>query len=350
MFYQNFVKPLLFLKDAEAAHEAGVRLSNLASNSAFFSSLSKLLYNSSNKGLEQNIFGLHFPNPVGLAAGFDKNGVSPRAMQALGFGFVEVGSITAKPSKGNPKPRAFRLPADDSLINRMGLNNEGADAIISRLKNLNVDIPLGINIAKTNDIHIHGDAAVQDYLYSYECAQEVADYITVNISCPNTGEGKTFEDPDALRELLNALQISKKGRVPTLIKFSVDTDKTTLETLVEICEENGVSGYLATNTSSNRNGLKSSDSTINAIGNGGLSGKAIAQKSTEIVGWLHNMVGQTKPIIGVGGIDSVEEAIKKMEAGARLIQVYTGLIYQGPGLVKTIKTGLKEWDFPISEF
>lgn len=349
MLYQNFAKPILFLKDPEAAHESGVGLAKLASTSSFISYLTKMVYQSSDKGLSQNLFGLNFPNPVGLAAGFDKNGETPLAMQALGFGFVEVGSITAKAAAGNPKPRAFRLPKDESLINRMGLNNQGADVIIPRLKKLNLNIPLGVNIAKTNDISIHGDAAVQDYKYSYELAQEVADYITVNISCPNTGEGKTFEDPDALRELLRTLETQRDGRVPTLVKFSVDTDKETLEKLVEICEDHKISGYLATNTSSLRSGLKTGDQILSSIGNGGLSGKAISVRSTEMVGWLNEMIGKTKPIIGVGGIDSVEEAIRKMEAGARLIQVYTGLIYQGPGLVKTIKKGLQEWDFPISE-
>ena len=348
MFYKNFAKPFLFLKDPESAHEAGVNMAKLASNSSFFASLTRTIYGSSNKGLGQEFFGLRFPNPVGLAAGFDKNGETPLAMQSLGFGFVEVGSITAKAATGNPKPRAFRLPHDESLINRMGLNNQGADVIIPRLKKLQLNIPLGVNIAKTNDMSIHGEAAVQDYVYSYELTQEVADYITVNISCPNTGEGKTFEDPDALEELLSALKIQKESRVPTLIKFSVDTYKSTLEKLVEISERHGVAGYLATNTSSLRSGLKTNEATLSKIGNGGLSGKAIAQKSTEVVSWLHEMIGTTKPIIGVGGIDSVEEAIKKMEAGASLIQIYTGLIYQGPGLVKTIKKGLKEWDFPIS--
>lgn len=345
MLYKSLVKPLLFLGDAETAHKQAVHIARLTSHNTLLRTLAKWVYSSSNKGLEQHLFGISFPNPIGLAAGFDKNGETPLAMQALGFGFVEVGSVTAKASPGNPKPRAFRLPEDRSLINRMGLNNQGADVIIPRLKTIKLDIPLGINIAKTNDTNIHGEAAIRDYAYSYELACTVADYITINISCPNTGEGKTFEDPDALQALLDALNITQQGRVPTLVKFSVDTDKTTLEKLVEISERAGIAGYVATNTSSNRKQLRSSPELLQAIGHGGLSGKAIAQKSTQVVQWLHEMLGQNKPIIGVGGIDSAEEALNKLRAGAHLLQLYTGMVYEGPGLVKFIKKELQKVDY-----
>lgn len=340
MFYKSLFKPILFQNDAESAHELAVKLSSITSNSTLLYNISHRIFGLEHNKLNRNYFGLHFPNPVGLAAGFDKNGVTPKAMQALGFGFVEIGSITAKPAKGNPKPRAFRLPEDASLINRMGLNNEGAEAVINRLSTLKLNIPLGVNIAKTNDANIHGEEALKDYLFSYDLANKVADYITVNISCPNTGEGKTFEDPDALEALLSTLKISTSGRKPTLIKFSVDTDKSTLEHLVEICEKYAVSGYVATNTSSDRTGLKSSPSLLTNIGNGGLSGRAIASKSTQVVKWLKEILNHTKPIIGVGGIDSPTSAIEKIEAGADLIQIYTGMVYEGPGLVKDIKKAL----------
>ncbi len=340
MLYKNLVKPFLFKKDAEEAHEFALSLSRKTSNSSFLTSLANFTYGFDHPSLQRNVLGLHFPNPIGLAAGFDKNGETPLAIQALGFGFIEVGSITAKPSAGNPKPRAFRLPDDHSLINRMGLNNNGSEAIVNTLSKLKLSIPLGINIAKTNDSTIHGDAAIQDYLTSYELANKVADYITINISCPNTGEGKTFEDPDALDQLLSALSISSKERKPSLVKFSVDTNKATLERLVELCEEHGVSGYVATNTSSFRDGVTTSKDTLEQIGNGGLSGRAIAGKSTEMIGWISEMLNGKKPIIGVGGIDSVENAIEKIEAGANLLQIYTGLVYQGPGLVKRLKKSL----------
>ena len=337
MFYKSLLKPLLFAKDPEAAHEMAVKLAGATNNSTLLKLAAKLVYGGENQGLEQELFGITFPNPIGLAAGFDKNGVTPRAMQALGFGFVEVGSITANASDGNPKPRAFRLPKDHSLINRMGLNNEGAEKVVERLAAHKPAIPLGVNIAKTNDASIHGDDAIRDYTYSYLKANTVADYITVNISCPNTGEGKTFEDPGALRDLLEGLEPGTDHRKPTLVKFSVDTNRDTLETLVQICEDHHIAGYVATNTSSARNGLTTPDASLQKIGNGGLSGRAISRKSTEVVGWLSEILQGSKPIIGVGGIDSAEAAIEKINAGASLVQVYTGLIYEGPALVKKIK-------------
>ncbi|MEX2364335.1 MAG: quinone-dependent dihydroorotate dehydrogenase, partial [Balneolaceae bacterium] len=340
MSYQHLLKPFLFRTDAEEAHELAISLASKTNNSPFLQKLASAFFDSSNDGLEQEFFGLKFPNPVGLAAGFDKNGTMPLAMQSLGFGFVEVGSITARTSAGNKKPRAFRLPQDNSIINRMGLNNEGADEIVSRLAKIKTDIPLGVNIAKTNDASIHGDAALEDYLYSYEKAQPVADYITVNISCPNTGEGKTFEDPSALNDLLEALNPQQNNRKPTLIKFSVDTPRPSLEKLVNICEDYQVSGYVATNTSSSRQNLTASAEMLERIGNGGLSGRAIQKRSTEVVRTLRDILGEGKPIIGVGGIDSAQAALEKLNAGANLLQIYTGLIFEGPGLVKSIKKGL----------
>jgi len=340
MLYRSLIKPLLFQKDAESAHEWGIEMSEWVSTSSLARFMTEAIYNSPNSGLEQKLWDIQFPNPIGLAAGFDKNGVSPVAMQSLGFGFVEIGSITAKPSKGNPKPRAFRLPEDDSLINRMGLNNEGAEAVVKRLKKYNLSIPLGINIAKTNDANIHGDAAIEDYKFSYDLACEVADYITVNISCPNTGEGKTFEDPAALDALLKGLDPDRNS-VPTLVKFSVDTSKNNLEVLVELCEKFGIDGYVATNTSSGRANLSTSKEILESIGNGGLSGKAIRDQSTRVISWLSEFTNGNKPIIGVGGIDDYLSAKEKLGAGASLIQIYSGMVYKGPGLVKEIKEGLR---------
>lgn len=340
MLYKSLIKPLLFHKDAESAHELAVKISSITSNSTILKSISNELFSFEDKRLEREFFGITFPNPVGLAAGFDKNGNTPLAMEALGFGFVEIGSITARPSNGNPKPRAFRLPEDHSLINRMGLNNEGAEKIVARLSDIKLGIPLGLNIAKTNDPDIHGEKALEDYLFSYELANTVADYITVNISCPNTGEGKTFEDPEALEALLKCLKTNKKNRKPTLVKFSVDTDQSTLETLVEICEKYSISGYVATNTSSIRKGLKTSDERLKEIGNGGLSGRAISEKSTQVITWLAKILKGSKPIIGVGGIYNVESAVEKLAAGADLLQIYTGMVYEGPKLIKKIKKGI----------
>lgn len=339
MMYRKLIKPFLFKKDAEEAHEMALELASRTQHSPFLQTLIEAFYGKETPELEQKIFGCSFPNPIGMAAGFDKNGTTPLALQSLGFGFVEIGSVTAKSSKGNPRPRAFRIPKDESLINRMGLNNDGVDIITNRLSDLNLNIPLGINIAKTNDPAIQGDDALRDYLYSYEKVQDIADYVTVNISCPNTGEGKTFEDPEALKDLLSTLNTDSKHRVPTLIKFTVDIDRSGLEKLVSICEDFNISGYVATNTSSSREGLQTESKVLKTIGNGGLSGRAIQQRSTQVVRWLSDITEGKKPIIGVGGIHDVSSAIEKIEAGASLLQIYTGLVYEGPGLVKKIKKG-----------
>lgn len=341
MIYKRILKPLLFKADPENAHEAAIAFAEQTQNSKFLSNIAQKLYGESNEGLEREVFGLKFPNPVGLAAGFDKNGKICEAMQLLGFGFVEVGSITARPSEGNQKPRAFRLPDDRSLINRMGLNNDGAFVIAKRISSLNLKIPLGVNIAKTNDSRIYGDAALQDYLYSYEKACSAADYVTVNISCPNTGEGKTFEDPAALRELLETLKPAVQN-VPTLVKLTVDLDKPLLEKLLKVSLDFGIKGFVAANTSSFRENLLTDATVLKEIGNGGLSGMAIRQKSTQVIKWIREMAGEKIPVIGVGGIDSADAALEKLRAGADLIQVYTGLIYEGPSLVRNIKKALKQ--------
>ncbi|SMO80642.1 quinone-dependent dihydroorotate dehydrogenase [Fodinibius sediminis] len=341
MIYKSLVKPLLFQLDAERAHDLTHIFAQKASESRILRSLAKALYNYQSPGLCQNIWGLKFRNPLGLAAGFDKNGHIPEIMEALGFGFVEIGSITGNPSTGNPKPRLFRLPGDHALINRMGLNNDGAKTIVKRLKNKKLSIPLGINIAKTHDPTVMGDRAIRDYVHSFKEAQKIADYITVNISCPNTTEGKTFEDPAALDELLAALAIRNDARViPTLVKFSSDLTKEQLMELLQVCEDHQIPGYVACNTSSARDNLQTSSDIVKDIGRGGLSGRPIAPKSVRIVRWISEATKGQKPVIGVGGVDSLATALDMMLAGADLLQVYSGLIYEGPGLIKSINRQL----------
>ncbi|MCW9705942.1 quinone-dependent dihydroorotate dehydrogenase [Fodinibius salsisoli] len=341
MLYNSLVKPLLFQLEAEQAHDLTNQFAQKASKSSLLQSLAKAIYNFQSPRLCQNIWGLKFRNPLGLAAGFDKNGKVPEIMQALGFGFVEIGSITGNPSTGNPKPRMFRLPQDRALINRMGLNNDGAKTVVKRLKNKKLSIPLGVNIAKTHDPKVLGDLAIRDYVHSFQEAKKVADYITVNISCPNTTEGKTFEDPAALEELLSALNIRDDARlVPTLVKVSSDLNHDQLLALLDVCEDHRVHGYVACNTSSQRENLTTSPSEIKRIGRGGLSGSPIAAKSIRIIGWISDATKGQKPIIGVGGIDSFSTALNMMLAGADLLQVYSGLIYEGPGLIKSINRQL----------
>ncbi|NGP87866.1 quinone-dependent dihydroorotate dehydrogenase [Aliifodinibius halophilus] len=339
--YNSLVKPLLFQLDAEQAHTAIHKFAQTASRSSMLKALASVIYGYQSPMLNQQLWGLDFGNPMGLAAGFDKNGEIPEIMDAVGFGFVEIGSITGNPSTGNPKPRVFRLPKDHALINRMGLNNDGAKTIIKRLKNKQLSIPLGVNVAKTHDPNIMGDLAIRDYVHSFNEAKKVADYITVNISCPNTSEGKTFEDTAALDELLSALEIREDARlVPTLIKFSSDLTKQELLSLLEVCENHRVHGYVACNTSSGRDRLTTDAKILKKIGRGGLSGSPIAPKSIQVVEWISEATNGQKPIIGVGGIDSFDIALKMILAGADLLQVYTGLIYEGPGLIKSINRQL----------
>lgn len=341
MLYKSLLRRLLFKLDAEKAHAATYRFAETASRSSLLKLLAKTIYGYTSPKLSQQIWGLNFKNPVGLAAGFDKNGNIPEIMQAIGFGYIEIGSITANSSTGNPKPRSFRLPEDEALVNRMGLNNDGAKTIVKRLQNKNISIPLGINIAKTHDPNIMGQKAIKDYMFSFSEAKKIADYITINISCPNTGDGKTFEDPSALKELLSALELRNDASiVPSLVKFSSDLPQEQLLELVEICEDHRVHGYVVSNTSSERTGLKTDQKLLRKIGKGGLSGPPLAARSIERIRWISNATKAQKPIIGVGGINSFETALSMIQAGADLLQVYTGLIYEGPGLVKKINHGL----------
>ncbi len=342
--YKSLLRPLLFRLSADYTHEATTKMASSFSKSEWILKSVDALYNYGDQRLSQNIWGLTFPNPVGLAAGFDKNATSSPLMASLGFGFVEVGSVTANPSTGNPKPRSFRLPKDLSLINRLGLNNDGAQTISRRLKKLNLPIPLGVNIAKTHDPSIVGELALNDYLTSFNLVKDFADYITLNISCPNTEEGKTFEEPKPLEDLLVKLGIEKDSSLPpVLVKFSVDLEPNQLSELLSVCEEHAVGGYVATNTSSSRNNLTTSKNIISDIGRGGLSGKAIAHKSTTIIEQISAKTKGEKTIIGVGGIDSCRDAIDKLKAGADLLQIYTGLVYEGPSLVQKINKELSAY-------
>lgn len=339
--YKTLARPLLFRLNSDAAHELAINTAASVSKNKWLLKLAGALYSYEHASLKQKIFGLTFNNPVGLAAGFDKNGSAAPLIAQLGFGFIEIGSITANPSTGNPKPRSFRLPKDESLINRLGLNNDGAQTISRRASKLKLQIPLGINIAKTHNPDIMGDKALNDYKISFDLVKEIADYITLNISCPNTEEGKTFEDPKALDGLLKVLKLNMDSSLPpVLVKFSVDLDDVLLKELILVCENHAISGYVATNTSSSRENLKTSSGKLLKIGNGGLSGQAIKHRSTAIIEKISDSTNREKAIIGVGGINSVEDAVDKFKAGADLLQIYTGLVYEGPGLVKRINKGL----------
>ncbi|MFQ5571790.1 MAG: quinone-dependent dihydroorotate dehydrogenase [Rhodothermales bacterium] len=345
--YELF-RPLLFRLEAERAHRLSMGAARLAQrvNPPFLSSM----FDFGHGALGQTLWGRNFPNPVGLAAGFDKNARLVRFWEKIGFGFVEVGSVTACAAKGNKRPRAFRLPADRAIINRMGLNNQGAEKIARRIHGLGGKrtMPLGINLAKTHDPTLVGDAAIEDFRRSFQLLAPLADYIALNISCPNTAEGKTFEEPEALDALLAVIFAERKELrlgVPVLVKLAPPlTPKVIFDSLVEelidVAMAHGVHGFIATNTASDRQGLTTPEDVLQRIGRGGLSGVPLAQRSTQLVRYLYRRIRGAVPIIGVGGIDSAEAAYTKLRAGASLVQLYTGLVYEGPSLVRHIKEGL----------
>ena len=349
--YQRYIRPLLFRMDAERAHTISLWGARLAQGVAASWTASR--FDVSDDRLAQTVWGLSFPNPLGLAAGADKNGTAIRFWEAIGFGFVEIGSVSAKPCGGNPKPRAFRLPDDEALINRMGLNNEGADAVARRLRKGagSRQRPLGVNLAKTHDPAIEGDAARADFVASFRVLAPHADYVVLNVSCPNTHEGKTFEDTHTLDALLTAIRDAQSGSpahdVPLLVKVSPPvSDKVTydsqLDGIVEVASAHDIDGYIATNTASDRQGLTTDDERLDAIGKGGLSGKPLKKRALHWVRHLYRLTDGTVPIIGVGGIHDADSAYARIRAGASLLQIYTALVYGGPGLVQRMNRGLAE--------
>jgi dihydroorotate dehydrogenase len=284
------------------------------------------------------LFGLTFPNPVGLAAGFDKNGVAIPAWAALGFGFVEVGTVTAKPQPGNPKPRIFRYPEQQALINRLGFNNDGADVVAARLRALRETgrwpaTPVGINLGKSKVTPL--EQAVDDYLYSFRLLAPLADYIVLNVSSPNTPGLRSLQEHDALEQLLRAIRDENAGASkPILLKIAPDLSLIDLERIIATCEQNGIAGIIATNTTLDHSAIsKSQDQS------GGLSGRPLREKSTEFVRAIraHSQL----PIIASGGIADAASAREKLAAGAQLLQVYTGYVYRGPGLLREIVDGLQ---------
>ncbi|PEN14456.1 dihydroorotate dehydrogenase (quinone) [Longibacter salinarum] len=343
-------RPFLFRMDAERAHDVSLRMAKYAQS--LTPGMVSSLFEFEDERLKQRLLGSTFSNPLGLAAGADKNAVLVDFWEAVGFGFVEVGSVTAQASKGNPQPRAFRVQEDGALINRMGLNNEGAAAVAKRLGETRSQRkrPLGVNIAKTHSPDIMGEAAVEDFRESFRLLAPQASYVALNVSCPNTREGKTFEDPEALDALLTVIMKEREAperRVPVLIKVSPPNSPrivfdSELEEMIAIAVEHGVDGFIATNTASDRSGLTAEETDLDQIGQGGMSGAPLHARSTQMVRYLYRATDGETPIIGVGGIRDAETAYNMICAGASLIQMYTGLVYEGPGLVKQIKQGLVE--------
>ncbi len=295
--------------------------------------------------LETKLLGLTFTNPIGLAAGFDKDAKCFEAMGELGFGFVEIGTVTPKPQSGNPKPRLFRLKKDQALINRMGFNNGGASQIVERLKKRKKgeQLIIGGNIGKNK--WTPNEKAIEDYLKVFSELYPYVDYFAVNVSSPNTENLRSLQDKEPLLELLQSiLQLNHSYDLPKpiLLKIAPDLSPMQLDDIISIALDLKLDGIIATNTTVSRDGLNSEAKLVSKIGAGGLSGKPLTFRSTEIIRYLHQGLGGKIPIIGVGGIHTKEEALEKLDAGASLIQLYTGFIYEGPNLIEDIKQALIE--------
>lgn len=333
------IKRIFFLFDPEKIHHFTFKLIKLTLKIPGVKSLWKKWYVVEDKKLERNLFGLTFKNPVGIAAGFDKNGLLYNELSYCGFGFIEVGTVTPKPQDGNPKKRLFRLVEDEAIINRMGFNNEGVDALVNRLKKQKANLIIGGNIGK-NKITPNEEAG-SDYEYCFNALYKYVDYFVVNVSSPNTPNLRELQDKEPLTKLLkslNELNAKKEVQRPILLKIAPDLSNEQLNDIVVIIKDTGIDGVIATNTTINRDGLATKE--VDKIGAGGLSGKPLTSRSTEVIRYLHTQSNGSFPIIGVGGIHSAEDALEKLNAGASLLQLYTGFIYEGPQLVRKINEAI----------
>lgn len=333
----SLIKSLLFKKQPEDAHYFVMRNLKRFKNFPFFKQLIERQFKAKKDNHPQRILGLDFINPIGLAAGFDKNAEYIDELAMLGFGFIEIGTVTPKPQPGNDAPRLFRLVEDEALINRMGFNNKGVDYAVEQLKKYKrKEIIIGGNIGKNK--LTPNENALDDYLICFDKLFDYVDYFVVNVSSPNTPGLRDLQEKEPLLNILTTLQnqnLGKSKSKPILLKIAPDLTQTQLEDIVEIINSSGIAGIIATNTTISREGLKSNPKLINETG--GLSGVPLQTKSTEIIRYLRKNLHQNIVIIGVGGIDSKEAAKEKLEAGADLLQIYTGFIYQGPELINRIK-------------
>ncbi|MGJ8549933.1 quinone-dependent dihydroorotate dehydrogenase [Winogradskyella wichelsiae] len=339
--YKAIIRPILFCFDPEKVHYFTFSLIRTLSKIPGVKNLFKYLYVVENKRLERQLFGLIFKNPVGLAAGFDKNAVLYNDLANFGFGFIEIGTVTPKAQEGNPKKRLFRLKEDKGIINRMGFNNEGLHAAITQLKKNKGQLIIGGNIGKNTQTL--PEDYTKDYLECFNALHPYVDYFVLNVSCPNVGSHAKLNDKDYLLELISTVQKANttfKKQKPILLKIAPDLNDVQLDEIIALIAETNLDGVIASNTSVDRSGLKASEARLNEIGNGGLSGQPVRNKSTKVIQYLATKSNKAFPIIGVGGIHSAEDALEKIEAGADLVQVYTGFIYEGPSLIKRINKAL----------
>ncbi len=336
--YKLLIRPLLFWFDPEEVHYFTFSAIRFISKIPGFSSVFRAIYVIEDKRLETEVFGLKFKNPVGLAAGFDKDAVLYNELSNFGFGFIEIGTLTPKAQDGNPKMRLFRLKQDAAIINRMGFNNKGIQAAIEKL-NQNKAVLIGGNIGKNK--LTPNENAVDDYVICFEALYDYVDYFVVNVSSPNTPNLRELQEKEPLTKLLQTLQdlnLARPEQKPILLKIAPDLTDEQLLDIIDIVNTTKIAGVIATNTTISREGLQSE----NKLETGGLSGKPLTSRSTEVIRFLSQKSNKSFPIIGVGGIHSAQEAIDKLEAGASLIQLYTGFIYEGPALVKAINKKILE--------
>lgn len=337
--YKSILRPILFKFDPEKVHYFTFSLIKLA-HTFFMGPLFRMIYCVKDKRLEREVFGITFPNPVGLAAGFDKDAKLYKELGNFGFGFIEIGTVTPKPQSGNPKKRLFRLKQDSAIINRMGFNNGGMEAAVERLKGRGKLI-VGGNIGKNKVTP--NDEADLDYVRCFDALFDHVDYFVVNVSSPNTPNLRDLQDKEPLTKLLKLLKAKNSERnnpKPILLKIAPDLSDDQLLDIIEIVSETKIDGVIATNTTISRTGLKTAEEKVASIGAGGLSGKPLRNRATEVIRFLSEKSNNAFPIIGVGGIHSAEDAIEKLNAGASLVQLYTGFIYEGPKLVSDINKAI----------
>lgn len=339
--YKLLIRPLFFSFDPEQVHHFTFSLVRFLSKIPLVPSLFRTLFVVKDQKLEREVFGLKFKNPVGLAAGFDKNAVLFNELANFGFGFIEIGTVTPIPQVGNPKKRIFRLIEDQGLINRMGFNNEGVETAITQLKKNKGKILIGGNIGKNTQTTPEHYTA--DYVTCFNALHPYVDYFVLNVSCPNVGSHAKLNDKDYLLELISTVKNANKTfgkQKPILLKIAPDLNDAQLDEIIELVSETQLDGVIASNTSVDRSDLKATVSQLEAIGNGGVSGQPVKDKSTKVIKYLSEKSNKAFPIIGVGGIHSAEDALEKLDAGATLVQIYTGFIYEGPSLIKKINKAI----------
>ncbi|MCF8371958.1 MAG: quinone-dependent dihydroorotate dehydrogenase [Bacteroidales bacterium] len=339
--YKTIIRPLLFLFKPETIHNIVFLKLKVAAVVPGIPALIRACFKVSDKSLERVVFGITFPSPIGLAAGLDKDAEVSDMFGNMGFGFVEIGTVTPRPQPGNDRPRLFRLKKDKALINRMGFNNKGVDFAVSKLKQRRTNVIIGGNIGKNKTTP--NDKAIDDYLICLKGLYNYVDYFVVNVSSPNTPNLRELQEKEPLKQLLSRLkdEMQKHNqKKPILLKIAPDLNNSQLDDVIEIVTETGIDGIVATNTTIERNGLSYPKEHVDALGAGGLSGQPLRKRSTEIIKYIAEKSGGRIPIIGVGGILSEEDAIEKLDAGASLVQLYTGFIYEGPWLVKRINKKL----------